>query len=94
MYAYSMRRLQRQALASKENRGRLFLTVKGNPYVHQTMNRLMTDLRRRATSHGMRFMEHFQFRQTRPTYGTMLMGLALDVTDAKTAVPSLHRDYP
>lgn len=96
-YAYSMQRLRRQARASETNRGRLFLTVRGNPYLPQTFNRLMTELRRRAISHGMRFMEHFKFHQTRATYGTMLMELALEVTDAKTAVAfvrdaMLHKD--
>lgn len=85
-YAYSMQRLRRQALASEVNRGRLFLTVRGNPYAPPTFNRLMTDLRRRAMANGMRFMETFKFHQTRASYGTMLMELSLEVTDVKTAV--------
>ena len=40
-YAYSMQRLGRQALASVANRGRLFLTARGNPYAPQTFNRLI-----------------------------------------------------
>lgn len=85
-YAYSMQRLRRQALASEANRGRLFLTLRGNPYESPSFNRLMTDLRRRAVPHGLRFMEQFKFHQTRATYGTMLMELALEVAGAKSAV--------
>lgn len=96
-YSYSMRRIQRQALASEANRGLLFLTVRGNPYEHSTFGRLMTDLRRRAGSNGMHFMKRFKFHQTRATYGTMLMELALNVTDANTALAfvsdaMLHKD--
>lgn len=96
-YAYSMQRLRRQALAGKADRDRLFLTVRGSPYQPQTFNRLMTDLRRRTLAHGMRFMERFKFHQTRATYGTMLMELALEVADASAAVAfvrdaMLHKD--
>ena len=96
-YAYSMQRLRRQALASAENRGRLFLTVRGNPYEPQSFNRLMTDLRRRALLQGMRFMERFKFHQSRATYGTMMMELALGVASVKNAVAfvrdaMLHKD--
>jgi hypothetical protein len=96
-YAYSMQRLRRQARASEKNRGRLFLTVRGNPYEAQSFNRLMTDLRRRAVAAGLRFMRQFKFHQTRASYGTMLMELALEVTSAKNAVAfvcgaMLHKD--
>lgn len=76
-YAYTMRRLRRQAIASERDRGLLFLTTRGNPYVGGSFNRLMTDLRRRAVSLGLRFMENFKFHQTRSTFGTWLMGVAL-----------------
>ncbi|TXH36693.1 MAG: site-specific integrase [Burkholderiaceae bacterium] len=96
-YAYSMQRLRRQDKASATNRGLLFLTVRGNPYTAQSFNSLMTDLRRRAVSAGMRFMQSFKFHQTRATFGTTLMGLAMQVTDLKTAVAFvrdalLHKD--
>ena len=86
VYAYSMQRLRRQGLASKANRGRLFLTSKGNPYNPSSFNRLMTDLRRRAQAVGMRFMSSFKFHQTRATFGTWLMGVALSVAGEKAAV--------
>lgn len=96
-YAYSVQRLKRQSLASKANRGRLFLTIRGNPYQAGSFNRLMTDLRRRALGGGMRFMEKFKFHQTRATFGTWLMGVALRVTDVSAAVAfvrdaMLHKD--
>ncbi|WP_119153249.1 tyrosine-type recombinase/integrase [Caldimonas tepidiphila] len=96
-YAYSMQRLRRQALANEAERQRLFLTTRGSPYAHQTFNRLMTDLRRRAQAAGMRFMEAFKFHQTRATYGTMLMELAIDVANVASAVAfvrdaMLHKD--
>ncbi|MYM96871.1 tyrosine-type recombinase/integrase [Duganella vulcania] len=96
-YAYSMERLRRQAHASKEHRGLLFLTSRGNPYQQSSFNRLMTDLRRRATAAGLRFMQTFKFHQTRCTYGTWLMELALRVTSQAAAVAfvrdaMLHKD--
>lgn len=96
-YAYSMRRLTRQAKANGKNRGRLFLTSHGNPYRLQSFSRLMTSLRREAVSHGMRFMSTFKFHQTRATFGTMLMEMALEVAEVKTAVAfvrdaMLHKD--
>lgn len=96
-YAYSMRRLKRQAITSEENRKRLFLTVQGNPYVSGSFNRLMTDLRRRALNAGLRFMAKFKFHQTRATFGTWLMTVSLRVTNVKSAVAfvrdaMLHKD--
>lgn len=96
-YAYSMERLSRQALSSTEHRGLLFLTSRGNPYQESSFNRLMTDLRRRAVAARLRFMQTFKFHQTRCTYGTWLMELALKVTTQGAAVAfvrdaMLHKD--
>lgn len=96
-YAYSMRRLRRQGRASESNRGLLFLTIHGNSYQSGSFNRLMTDLRRRATVAGMRFMSNFKFHQTRATFGTWLMEVALRVASTKAAVAfvkdaMLHKD--
>lgn len=96
-YAYSMRRLRRLRSSSTANRGLLFLTVQGNPYESGTFNRLMTDLRRRAIGAGLRFMGSFKFHQTRATFGTWLMGVALQVADPKAAAAfvkeaMLHKD--
>jgi integrase len=96
-YAYSMERLARQARASPQHRGLLFLTSRGNPYRESSFNRLMTDLRRRAVAARLRFMETFKFHQTRCTYGTWMMELALTVTSQAAAVAfvrdaMLHKD--
>jgi len=96
-YAYSMQRLRRQAIAGKANRSLLFLTNRGNPYKSGTITRLMTDLRRLASNAGLRFMNNFKFHQTRATFGTWLMGVALKATNAKAAVSfvrdaMLHKD--
>jgi integrase len=96
-YAYSMGRLRRQALALEENRSLLFLTTRGNRYLPQSFNRLMTDLRRRAMQKRLRFMGNFKFHQTRCTYGTWLMELALRVTTEAGAIAfvrdaMLHKD--
>lgn len=96
-YAYSVRRLRRQGLASEANRGLLFLTIRGNPYESGSFNRLMTDLRRRSLGAGMRFMGSFKFHQTRATFGTWLMEVALRVAGTKAAVAfvrdaMLHKD--
>jgi len=85
-YSYSMHRLRRQALAAPDTRGLLFLTTRGNRYELSSITRLMTDLRRRAVAAGMRFMERFKFHQSRATYGTMLVGCALEVASAKAAL--------
>lgn len=85
-YAYSMGRLNRQAIALPEHRGLLFLTSRGNPYQEQSFNRLMTDLRRRTVAARLQFMQTFKFHQTRCTYGTWLMELALRVAGEAAAV--------
>lgn len=96
-YAYSMGRLKRQAKADAAHRSKLFLTSRGNPYAPESFNRLMTDLRRRSVAARLHFMETFKFHQTRCTYGTWLMELALRVTDEASAVAfvrdaMLHKD--
>lgn len=85
-YAYSTHRVMRQGLASEANRGVLFLSMRGNPYGPNSMNPLMSDLRERAVSAGLRFMESFKFHQTRATFGTWLMGVALKHMDTAGAV--------
>lgn len=96
-YAYSMDRLKRQAIAAPEHRSRLFLTSRGNPYRPSSFNRLMTDLRRRAVEAGLTFMQNFKFHQTRCTYGTWVLALALQVTGEAAALAflrevMLHKD--
>lgn len=85
-YAYSTRRLLREAKANKENKSLLFLTVYGGRYTPQTMSRLMVDFRRAGARDGLKFLHHFKFHQTRATFGTWLMELALTVTTAAAAI--------
>jgi integrase len=96
-YAYSVRRLRRQNLADERYRDRLFLSARGNPYGPNSINPLMSELRKRSVSAGLRFMQSFKFHQTRATFGTWLMGVALGVTNVKAAVEfvkaaMLHKD--
>ncbi len=85
-YAYSTARLKREAKASENQRSILFLTSRGNRYSNSSVSVLMTGLRRSAASADLRFMERFKFHQTRATYGTWLMKLALSVTTAAAAI--------
>lgn len=85
-YAHSTKRLLRESKAAPAVRLRLFLTVHGKAYESASVARLMTDLRRSAVAAGLRFMDQFKFHQTRATYGTWLMRLALSTTTEANAV--------
>lgn len=85
-YAYSTERLNREARAPEEHRSLLFLTVRGKRYSNNSVTSLMTHLRRKAQRAGLRFTEKFKFHQTRATYGTWLMKLALSVTTPGAAI--------
>ena len=78
-YAYSSRRVKRVEKAAKENKSLLFLTSFSNPYKPTAISREMVALRRRATKAGLKFMTKFRFHQTRATFGTWLMSIALSV---------------
>jgi integrase len=85
-YAYSTRRLLRESKAAKAHRTRLFLTKNSVPYASASVTRLMTDLRRATLAAGLRFMDRFKFHQSRATYGTWLMQLALSATSEANAI--------
>lgn len=85
-YAYSTERLKRESKAPAGQRSILFLTSRGKKYSNNSVARLMTGLRRSAVRAGLRFMERFKFHQTRATYGTWLMKLALSVTTVAAAI--------
>lgn len=85
-YAYSTERLKREAKAASENRSILFLTSHGRTYSGESMRRLMTDLRRGAIRAGLKFMQRFKFHETRATYGTWIMKIALSVTTVPAAI--------
>jgi integrase len=85
-YAYSPRRLKREEIAAKEHKALLFLTRFGKPYKPSAITREMVDLRRSATKAGLKFMQKFHFHQSRATFGTWLMTIALSVTSVKAAI--------
>lgn len=85
-YAYSTARLKRETRAKSTDKSIVFLTTRGGRYSGNSVNRLMTGLRRDASRAGLKFMEHFKFHQTRATYGTWLMKLSLGVATAPAAI--------
>lgn len=97
-YASATMRLLREAKTPRVHKNRLFLTRRGQPYTVGTVDRLVNDMRRRAVSAGMQFMEQFTFHQSRATFGTWLVELLLNagasVTDALGIVRDamLHKD--
>lgn len=96
-YAYSVRRLEREAKAAPADKNRVFLTRFGNSYAQRgsdaspAINREMSSLRKIALRSGLRFMRDFHFHVTRATYGTWLTQTALGVLDPVAAI-SLVRD--
>lgn len=76
-YAYSSRRLLREAKAQPAHKDVLFLTRSGRPYTVGTVDRLIQQLRKNAVADGLHFMKHFRFHQTRATFGTWMMDMAL-----------------
>ncbi|MGF6658220.1 integrase [Paraburkholderia youngii] len=97
-YAFSTKRLLREAKARPEHKNLLFLTRRSRPYTVGTVDRLVQELRRQAVAAGMRFMTNFKFHQSRATFGTWLMQLLLsngvNTTDAIGFVRDamLHKD--
>lgn len=91
-YAYSPRRLKREPFAAKEHKSLLFLTRFGNPYSKpdslsgSAITREMTNLRRISVKAGLKFMQSFHFHQSRATYGTWIMSIALAKVGQKSAI--------
>lgn len=85
-YAYCTQRLKREVRASPKDRSTLFLTTRSRPYSGSSVSRLMTSLRRDTTRAGLNFMARFKFHQTRATYGTWLMEIAVGVTTVAAAI--------
>jgi integrase len=77
-YAYSARRLTRQARASGENHTLLFLSERGNPYSETSFTKLISHLREKLIIAGYFQFRDFKFHQTRATFGTQLMRFAMD----------------
>lgn len=102
-YAYSPRRLQREAKAALEHRGLVFLTRFGNPYSRgrsdksSALNVEMSSLRKAGVAHGLQVFRNFHFHQSRCTFGTELASLAIKVGDDISAIAFvrdalLHKD--
>lgn len=84
-YAFSTVRLKRETRASEKDRSLVFLTVRGGQYTN-AVSSLMTVLRRDCVGAGLMFMSRFKFHETRATYGTWLMKLALGVMKTGEAI--------
>lgn len=92
-YAYSAKRLVRQAKAEKSNKDHLFLSVRGNPYSENTFTKLFSDLRKKLIAHGYTQFTHFKFHQSRATYGTNLMKVALENLSSQSKAIKFVRDH-
>jgi len=92
-YAYSAKRLVRQAKAEKSNKDHLFLSVRGNPYSENTFTKLFSDLRKKLIAHGYTQFTHFKFHQSRATYGTNLMKVALENLPSQSKAIKFVRDH-
>jgi len=97
-YAYSVRRMKRQARASKNFKELLLLTTQGNPYERRddgkrssAVNSEMVSLRRNAVKSGLKFMANFRFHQTRATYGTLLMKTLLTLGNLQAALEFVRK---
>jgi len=90
-YAGSAERLAREAKAFSGHKNLLFLARSGRPYTVETVNRVVYEMRRRAEKAGLHFMRHFKFHQSRATFGTWLMQIAMD-TGTNTEAIRLVRD--
>ncbi|MBN0719444.1 site-specific integrase, partial [Pseudomonas aeruginosa] len=91
-YAYSARRLTRQARASEGDRTLLFLSERWNAYSETSFTKLISYLRETLMSAGLKQFQEFKFHQTRATFGTQLMRLAMDVLPSQVDAIVFVRD--
>jgi integrase len=99
-YSISTRRLKRQALASPEDQGLLFLTRYGNSYNgddSRAVNVEMSRLRSSGKKEGIKVLRGFHFHRTRATFATELMRVALKFMPVGDAIQyvresCLHKD--
>lgn len=95
-YAYSVRRLRREAKAESENRNLVFLTRYGNAYARRgtdksaSVNVEIHQLKKFAVAHGIA-MQKFRFHQSRATFATTVAEIAIKLGGAINAV-ALVRD--
>jgi len=98
-YAFSVRRLKRQAQATSEHRNLLFLTRFGKPYGvknGRAINVKMSRLRDAGRKAGIPVFREFHFHRTRATFVSQLMRAALSCLSVGEAVEfvreaALHR---
>lgn len=91
-YAYSIRRLKRQAKASNEDKALLFLTKRGNKYTKNSFTKIISDLRVKLVRDGFDQFHDFKFHQTRATFGTQLMRIAMDILPTQSDAIIFVRD--
>jgi len=97
-YAYSVRRLTRQSQASEGDRTLLFLTIRGNAYLEASFTKLISYLRSQLMAADLTQFKEFKFHQTRATFGTQLMRMAMNaLTNQVDAIvfvrdAMLHKD--
>ena len=91
-YAVSMRRLKREALASKEDKSLLLLTRQGNPYSETSFTKLWSDLREKLVNDGLTQFKYFKFHQSRSTFGTELMKMAMKALTSNVDAIAFVRD--
>lgn len=91
-YAYSARRLTRQAQASPEDRTLLFLSERGNAYSDTSFTKLISYLREKLMIAGLTQFQTFKFHQTRATFGTQLMRLAMNTLPSQVDAIVFVRD--
>ncbi|NWO03106.1 MAG: site-specific integrase [Idiomarinaceae bacterium] len=91
-YAYSARRLGRQARASEEDRTLLFLSERGNAYSETSFTKLISYLREKLAEAGLDQFRDFKFHQTRATFGTQLMRLAMSALPSQVDAIVFVRD--
>jgi len=91
-YATSVRRSKRQSIAKLEDKGLLFLTVRGNPYCQReteqstAINTEMSNFRKIGFKNGLSIVKNFKFHQTRATFATELAKITLKSGDPLNAI--------
>lgn len=91
-YAYSVRRLTRQSRASEDGRALLFLTQRGNAYLESSFTKLISHLRSQLMAAGLTQFKEFKFHQTRATFGTQLMRMAMNALKSQVDAIVFVRD--
>jgi integrase len=90
-YATSRRHLDRVIKATGENKSYLFLTRHFKPYTVAAIDREMVTLRRAGQAAGVKSLQNFKFHQSRATFGTWLMSIALEAGTVKAAIEFVKR---